>query len=94
VVENHKRHERLTKETGYRSQWRWLGIATVGGALLGALLLGVSTYATTDNSEYLFSRGDAAFLFAILGAMKGAIAGFVLWALWVLSRTLVNRLSR
>jgi hypothetical protein len=72
-----------TTETRHESEWRWLGIVTVGGALLGALILGVLAYATTDSGT-LFSRGDVAFYGAVIGFFGGLIAGFVLWALGVL----------
>lgn len=80
-----------TREKRRASEWRWLGIATVGGALLGALILGVLVYATTDDSgAELFGRGGSAVLAAVIGFAVGSIAGFVLWALWVLLRTLIR----
>jgi hypothetical protein len=86
-------HVRLAEEKGRRSEWRWLGRATIGGTILGALVLWVIAYMTTgDDSEALISRGGFAFLAAVVGAATGAIAGFVLWALWVLARTLFERL--
>lgn len=89
-----ERHERLTEEKGHGDEWRGLGIATIGGALLGALILGVLAYATTDDSDYLFSRGDSAVVGAIFGAIVGVIAGFLLWALWVLLRAIVRSFSQ
>lgn len=80
-----ERPAQSTGEKRHASEWRWLGIATVGGALLGALILGVLAYTTTDDSgAELFSQGDSAFLGAAIGFFVGLIAGFVLWAMWVL----------
>jgi hypothetical protein len=87
-----ERHVRLADEKRRRSEWRWLGRATIGGTILGALVLWVVAYMTGDDSGTLISRGDFAFWAAVVGAITGAIAGFVLWALWVLARTLFERL--
>ena len=75
-----------------RREWRWLGLALVGGPLLGGLIAWAITYATGDDSGAL-SRGSWAIIMAVLGAIIGAIAGFMLWALWVLSHSLARRLS-
>jgi hypothetical protein len=79
-------------------EWRWLRRSLWGGSLLGAFILGVCALATwtpSDNSGALFamSRGDYALLGVLFGLIIGPIAGFVLWMLWVNSRSLV-RLSR
>jgi hypothetical protein len=84
-----ERHDRLTRDKNHSKEWHWLGIAVLGGALLGALILGVSAYAADDDSGALFSRSDFAVLAAVVGFVLGAIAGFVLWAVWVLLRTAV-----
>jgi hypothetical protein len=89
-----ERHERLTSENRHRNEWRWLGIATAGGALLGAPIFGILAYATTDDSGAIFSRGDSAFFGAVFGAFVGPIAGFVLWALWLFVREVVRSFSR
>jgi hypothetical protein len=83
-----EREKHLAEATRRRSEWRWLRRTTVGGTLLGTLSFWVIGYTTGDDSGALFSRGEAAFLAAIAGAIIGAIVGFVLWALWVLSRTI------
>jgi len=81
-------------EERHRQEWRWLRRATLGGTLLGALILWSVAYATGDDSSALFSRGDVAFLAAIAGALAGLIVGFMLWALWVLLRPLGWRFSQ
>ena len=73
----------------HKREWLWLGIASVCGALLGALILGVLAYATSESGPYL-NRGGFAILGALVGFFVGLIAGFVLWALWVLLRTFIR----
>jgi hypothetical protein len=87
-----ERQEHLAEATRRRNEWRWLRRMTLGGTLLGALTFWVIGYATGDDSGALFNRGDAAFFAAFAGAIMGAIVGFVLWALWVLSRTIRRRM--
>ena len=84
--------ERLEKEERQRQEWRWLGLATIGGTLLGgALVSWAVAYATSaDDSGVLFTY---AFVAAIAGAVVGLIVGFLLWALWILLRTLRRRFS-
>lgn len=85
-------HERLAKDKAHGDEWPWLGIATMGGALLGALILGAFAYWLRDDSG-LFSRIGIAVLYAVVGAMVGAVAGFVPWALWVFLRESVRSFS-
>jgi hypothetical protein len=87
--------ERLEKEERQRQEWRWLGLATLGGTLLGGLISWAVAYATSgDDSGVLFTRGGWAVFAAIVGAGVGLTVGFLLWALWILLRTLRWRFSQ
>jgi hypothetical protein len=98
-------HAQLAEEKRHQLEWRWLRRSLWGGAVVGAVSLGLLAFATwtpADNSgEFLaFSRGGYAFVAALFGLVIGLIAGFILWMLWVnlgslvrLSRSVSRRLS-
>ena len=87
-----KREERARPEA--RSEWRWLRRAAGGGALLGGLAGGIFLSYGTGQGEFL-SAGDWGFIGTVIGVVIGAIAGFLLWATWVLLvRPLARLLSR
>jgi hypothetical protein len=84
--------KQLESKERQRQEWRWLGLATLGGTLLGALIFWAVAYATGGDSGVITRGGWAAFA-AIAGALIGLIVGFMLWALWVLLHTLGWRFS-